>query len=339
MEPKKLTMGELKKMEQGKIPMTEEGERQLTKWKETLNNMPRFGELMSTASKSLIFPQPIPIPTFIPEIFNSNQALKSFAAQMESHKEAMRLAITSLKLDILPPVRIELERVGEIFRRIEADPVLKTRFKLLAEKQRLIYKVIDKWKGHLIHRIEYMPYEPFANQFEFACYALLDDARNNDELDAIVDKNFLDALLDVAARIKIEAKLDFERRERAQQKLLKSLIITNSPNSFTALFNDPHEVSEMVNILREVTQRLGKPIIDDTGKWIKRRGGISILIAWIEVLETRSKFKFNLEDAKMAELLNNHFPGLTLDTKDASIWRKITNIRNKYHPEFLQLIK
>ncbi|GAB3953303.1 hypothetical protein GCM10028805_36730 [Spirosoma harenae] len=110
-------------------------------------------------------------------------------------------------------------------------------------------------------------------------------------------------------------------------------------NSFKELFISPDEVLESINILREITRRNKKPVIDDVGKWIGGRGSMSILIAWVEVLQERGKFKATIPPSKMAELLNDHFPGLKLDTTDASIWRKITTIRNKYHATFFQYIK
>ena len=109
--------------------------------------------------------------------------------------------------------------------------------------------------------------------------------------------------------------------------------------SLTELFANSTEIPHLINILRVVPQKNRKSVIDDNGNWIGRRGSISILIAWVEVLQERAKFKKTLTSPEMATLLNGYFPGLKLDTNDASIWRKITGIRNSYHAEFFQHIK
>lgn len=130
-------------------------------------------------------------------------------------------------------------------------------------------------------------------------------------------------------------------------KELKSKLITSIPNkgeqeenlTFAELLNDPEKISSFVDVLRKASRRNGKSVIDDNGKWIGKKGGKSIVIAWVDVLAEKGKFKRNLDPKKLSELLNLHFPGLNFETKDASLWRKSTETNYKYHADFLQLIE
>lgn len=119
----------------------------------------------------------------------------------------------------------------------------------------------------------------------------------------------------------------------------RSTAITLPKNTFVDLLCRPDDIDNYVDTLRKVTQRNRIKVIDDAGNWIGKKGSISILIAWVEVLEQRTKFKNTVSYQEMAEMLNIYFPNLKLKTDETSMWRKLTPTRNKYHAEFLQVIK
>ncbi|MVM40380.1 hypothetical protein GO730_26515 [Spirosoma sp. HMF3257] len=238
MEPTKLKMSELKKMENGEIPITEQGKQQLAKLKEQLGFSPNFNAIVIAASqnlinpnlstsilaklgagatsKSLIFPKPI-----IPAIFTNPEFLKSFAVQIESHKQAMRIATSSFAVGF-DLVQFKNSQLQGIFNKIANDPELKRRFELMGEKEKLMRSVIEKWKAHLLWRIENRPFETFAHQFEYACYDLLDEVRNNDELAAIGETDFKCALQCVADKIVEEdnRKLEKWKNDRSEKYII-----------------------------------------------------------------------------------------------------------------------
>ena len=255
MEPTKLTMGELRKMEEGEIPMTEDGKQQIVKLKEQLSVSTNFNALTiaksqnlifsslsastlsklseSGISKSIIFPKPL-----IPEFFTNPQVSRVFADQMEKQREAMHTAVASIASvasqwqinqetirksitsfsTVLGQIRIDTGHLGELLKRIKNDPELKRRFELFGEKEKTIRSVITRYKDQLIHRIEHRPFETFAYQFEYACYDLLDDARNNEQLAAISERDFIYALQYVADRIVKEEKHKLENWVKSNSK-------------------------------------------------------------------------------------------------------------------------
>ncbi|GAB2542802.1 hypothetical protein [Spirosoma aerophilum] len=258
MKPEKLTLSELKKMEEGEIPMTEEGRNQLEKLKLQLHNLPTLTALAAAATKGLLIPNThtsilaklgdtsvsnkliFPKP-YIPEFFTNPQERKAFANQMEIHREAMRTAVSSLASVAsqwqanqetirksvasfsfaLEKIRFDNSQFVQVLQRIQNDPVLKRRFDLLGEKEKVIRSVINKWKDHLIHQIEHRPFDTFAHQFEYACYELLDDARNNDQLAAISEQDFVNALRYIAEKIVEDGKTELaEWKRKRQTKIL-----------------------------------------------------------------------------------------------------------------------
>ncbi len=102
-------------------------------------------------------------------------------------------------------------------------------------------------------------------------------------------------------------------------------------SSFDDLFFDKGDIPVCINALREIDP----PMISDKGNWIGGRGSKSVLVQWIEVLETRGKIP-HISKPKLVPLLVKHFKGLSL-SEEGSSFRKITGVKN-YKPEFLSII-
>lgn len=106
-------------------------------------------------------------------------------------------------------------------------------------------------------------------------------------------------------------------------------------SSFPDLLHDPDDFYKCLEALRKIDP----PVLSDTGNWIGGKGSKSILVAWIEVLEQRGHITRMPDRVALSRLLNAYFPGLKLDTKSARIFRTPTQTYNKYHADFLALIK
>ncbi|MFD2937874.1 hypothetical protein [Spirosoma flavum] len=112
-----------------------------------------------------------------------------------------------------------------------------------------------------------------------------------------------------------------------------------SAEDFKSLFVNQSEVDRYIEVLRIETDSNGELAIDKLGRWIPRKGGKSILIAWMYALEQKGKFIKNVDDAEKAKLLNAYFPNLDMVTNDTSLWRDITKKFREYKDIFLKSIK
>ncbi len=286
----------------------------LTKFTEAIISANSLAPIKAVTLTGITFPKFTPISSFA--LNSTDTGISAVVAQLQANQESFRFAISSLRL-ALPQIQIELSRVGEVFQRINNDPVLKQRFELLTEKERLMYTVIDLLKPHLSLRIEHQPYEWFADQFEFACSALIDNARTNEELAAINDKNFIDVLKDIAARINLEIQRDNRRREKEQEQKLflapapteKSKRINTDEQvyiTFEDLFINPADIKPCVGALR----RIDPPLINENGAWIGRRGSKAKFSAFIRRLEDCRKIHFISDKKRLVPLVNAYIIGL-----------------------------
>lgn len=89
----------------------------------------------------------------------------------------------------------------------------------------------------------------------------------------------------------------------------------------------------------EVLTLVDPPLINERGQWIgKKRGGMSALMAWVEVLELRGHLEKIENRHRLAQLLNQTFAGLHMNTDNDSLWGKFTKPWTRYHAEFLALL-
>lgn len=109
--------------------------------------------------------------------------------------------------------------------------------------------------------------------------------------------------------------------------------------SFCELLKEPSELPQYIQAFHTFTERNKIVVIDKNGRFIKRKGNKSILLAWSDTLKIKGKYRQEVTDKEFAKLLNIQFPGLDIDTNDPSIIRKSTSAKSNYQAEFLALIK
>ncbi|GAB4047894.1 hypothetical protein [Spirosoma litoris] len=61
-----------------------------------------------------------------------------------------------------------------------------------------------------------------------------------------------------------------------------------------------------------------KPIVNEKGEWIGKKGSIEVLVAWVKRLEVIGRIP-KLEDKHLVKLLNNHFPNLDMGADGRSL--------------------
>ncbi|MDJ1495154.1 hypothetical protein QNI19_19600 [Cytophagaceae bacterium DM2B3-1] len=104
-------------------------------------------------------------------------------------------------------------------------------------------------------------------------------------------------------------------------------------HSFDDLFYDPENITMYLDALRKIDQ----PVISEKNTWLKRKGNITILVEWIEVLEEKGKIK-SIKKHDLIPLLEKKFSGLSM-SKDGSNFRKVSSSQKSYKSDFLKLIK
>lgn len=168
----------------------------------------------------------------------------------------------------------------------------------------------------------------FANVY--SCYFVVE--MFNDELNKFLNNNVPNGWLSEDKRT-LSTNSDIQ--------LATELTLTN--NTFADLFYSPGDLQQAINILHKTTSARKFNVVDSSGKWLgkDRDGSRSVLLAWVEVLESRGWFRLKLNNKQKTDLLNEHFKGINLNASDDSLWRKQKNSTkaNEYHPDFLQLIK
>ena len=122
------------------------------------------------------------------------------------------------------------------------------------------------------------------------------------------------------------------RPEKASNKKVQ-------PETFAEVFNKQSEIQDCIDALTKIEN----PVISDKGEWIGKKrgskGSISILVAWIEVLEIRGKLIKGIDRLHLIKLLNVYFIGLNMGTKAPGMFDKKNPIQDKYITIFLTLIK
>ena len=104
--------------------------------------------------------------------------------------------------------------------------------------------------------------------------------------------------------------------------------------NFADLFINKNDLEKCVDALRKVRP----PVVNDAGVCIGTTVRAKI-IAWLDVLEQRNKIQIPADKRQLSKLVNDFFPGLKMNTKDSSIYGKSSHVREKYHADFLSLIK
>ncbi|MVM31173.1 hypothetical protein GO755_14115 [Spirosoma sp. HMF4905] len=360
MSNNRIPFRELAKMEKGEIPMTEEGRAQIEKWSAMVRPIIEQQKIMNLAVKNAMASLSSPSISAASSIINSVKPLltipasnfnipivKGFATpNIIIYAESIRKAFQPTA-NLLNDLRIHSEGIRAFFERLKNDPTFQERLKLLADKEKMFRRLLKQWEMYLVKKANEMPFESFAHHIEYACYDLIDYAGDNKELASLNDSDFISLFKDVVAKLAVEDELQFEQQKARHKqspnivlpvKTGKRQVLVKHYDNFTSIFRNPDDISSCV----EALYKLETPVINDAGGWIgKKRGSyssISVLVAWIEVLEIRAKIYPQIDRCHLAELLNSYFSGLNMGTKDPGMFNKQNDVQQQYKTIFLAMI-
>lgn len=150
-----------------------------------------------------------------------------------------------------------------------------------------------------------------------------------------INRNEVDRILQQV----IEAKNNITNDKASTQEQSLQIKDKNQEiKSLSDLLGD--NLDEYIRMLKKVLADDNKYPIDTNGRWTKKVGDYSILIAWMDALRQAGKFKDNsISDRKKSELLNIQFPGIDFKVNDTSIWRKSTEKSHQYKERFDKKLK
>lgn len=141
--------------------------------------------------------------------------------------------------------------------------------------------------------------------------------------------------------------------KRRQQHEHKKAALVNPGGFMQLMMKGENQLSKQVNATfeslfvseshrqkaMEALTLVDPPLISKDGKWIgKKRGGMSAIIAWVDVLELRGYIRKVDDRLLLSKLLNQTFDGLYMNTDNDSLWGKLTKPYNQHHAEFFALL-
>ncbi|OIN59095.1 hypothetical protein [Arsenicibacter rosenii] len=107
-------------------------------------------------------------------------------------------------------------------------------------------------------------------------------------------------------------------------------------NSLEEIFSDKKYINLGIDIL--LKNNGDRILIDANGKWLKKKGDVSILAAWLDEMEYKGMIKKGIDRKIIRPLLQNFFPDLELGTETRQFSEPASQTYQRYRGIFRLLI-
>ncbi len=119
-----------------------------------------------------------------------------------------------------------------------------------------------------------------------------------------------------------------------QQEVSEGRNSVEDSTDFECFFEDSRDIPALVEVLRTVDP----PLLNHSGKWIgPKRGGISMLLAWWDVLQVYGYVTKPENDKILAKAMMGYFPGFKV-AANADVFRQQTTTRTRYTEKFRKVV-
>jgi hypothetical protein len=197
----------------------------------------------------------------------------------------------------------------------------------------------DNWKRK--HITDYVPETKTNEQinelretFKIPILVLINHRVSGEGVRSDINRNEIDRILKEVIRAQLTINAN-ESVISADNNNAKNDNIEFKIETLSDLLGD--QTNLYVDILKKVLEKEKMSPIGSDGKWKKRRGDLSIIIAWMESMRTNGKLSYqSVSDEKKSKLLNSFFSEKLFT--NTSIWRKDTDayyyFKEKFDKEF-----
>ncbi|GAB3026551.1 hypothetical protein [Spirosoma pulveris] len=169
-------------------------------------------------------------------IWNVIFSISSFLDWLVDLKQMLQSSLFRLQ----PPESLQIQssqsssNLAEFILSLPEDSEVKQRLKNIGEWNKTHFakmdEVIARWQKWLAEELKPIPYEDYAQRFEYACCNVLDEFKSKYHSGHIAEftdvpmAEFIEAIKDTAARIVVQSEKDMaQRRTRIEQEILSTI--------------------------------------------------------------------------------------------------------------------